>query len=127
MTERAEPADTERTNQSVQAENHRPDGGTGTAPTRPQPRDRGRWAAKVDRLTVTRSGSRGANVAGRRLTGPVQGFGKMWQKTYSIEVGIEVSPKEAIAEPCREEQYNPISMIGLAAKRCQRVYGLGSF
>ena len=97
MTERAGPADTEPTKQSGQAENHGPDGGAGTASTRPQPRDRGRWAAKVDRLTVTRGGSRGVNVAGRRLTGPVQGFGKMWQKTYRIEVGTEVSPKEAIA------------------------------
>jgi len=97
MTERAGPEDTAATGpakRSVQAENRGPDGGAGITPA---PRDRGRWAAKVDRLTVTRSGSRGANVAGRRLTGPVQGFGKMWQKTYSIEVGEGVSPKEAIA------------------------------
>jgi hypothetical protein len=56
-----------------------------------------RWAAKVDRLTVRRRGSRGANVAGRRLTGPLQGFGKMWQKTYRMDVGTGVSPREAIA------------------------------
>ena len=55
------------------------------------------WAAKVDRLTVARRGSRGANVAGRRLTGPVQGFGKMWQKTYRMEVGTDVTPQQAIA------------------------------
>ncbi len=103
MTERAGHQDTppsepsEPAKPGVQAEHHGPDGGAGTMPTGPQPRDRGRWAAKVDRLTVTRSGSRGANVAGRRLTGPVQGFGKMWQKTYSIEVGTGVSPREAIA------------------------------
>jgi len=55
----------------------------GTAPSRggaTAPRDASSWAAKVDRLEVgPRDGVRGTNVAGRRLTGPVQGFGKMWQ------------------------------------------------
>jgi hypothetical protein len=60
--------------------------------------DAGRWAAKVDRLdVVARDGVRGTNVAGRRLTGPVQGFGKMWQKTYRLSVGAAVSPQQAIA------------------------------
>jgi len=62
------------------------------------PRDVGRWAAKVDRLDVQqRDGVRGTNVAGRRLTGPVQGFGKMWQKTYRMELPGEVTPQQAIA------------------------------
>jgi hypothetical protein len=61
-------------------------------------RDEGRWAAKVDRLdAVARDGVRGTNVAGRRLTGPVQGFGKMWQKTYRLPVGEQVTPEQAIA------------------------------
>ena len=59
--------------------------------------DAGRWAAKVDRLDVVqRDGVRGTNVAGRRLTGPVQGFGKMWQKTYRLAVGTAVTPEQAI-------------------------------
>ena len=62
------------------------------------PRDAGSWAAKVDRLAVEhRDGVRGTNVAGRRLTGPVQGFGKMWEKSYSLAAGDAVTPKEAIA------------------------------
>src|SRR3984893_10392796 len=62
------------------------------------PRDTGRWAAKVDRLECEqRAGMRGTNVAGRRLTGPVQGFGKMWQKTYRMTVGDTVTPEAAIA------------------------------
>ena len=62
------------------------------------PRDASHWAAKVDRLQVqARDGVRGTNVAGKRLTGPVQGFGKLWQKTYSVDVGSEVSPQDAIA------------------------------
>ena len=63
------------------------------------PRDDGAgWAKKVDRLQVDhRDGVRGTNVAGRRLTGPVQGFGKMWQKTYRMNAGTQVSPEQAIA------------------------------
>ena len=63
-----------------------------------QPRDAGNWAAKVERLAVEqRDGVRGTNVAGRRLTGPVQGFGKMWEKSYSLNAGQVVTPQDAIA------------------------------
>src|SRR6201984_326676 len=63
-----------------------------------QPRDAGNWAAKVERLAVEqRDGVRGTNVAGRRLTGPVQGFGKMWEKSYSLNAGDVVTPQDAIA------------------------------
>lgn len=62
------------------------------------PRNAGSWASPVERLTVGNlPGMRGSNVAGRRLTGPVQGFGKMWQKTYSADVGPRTSPQDAIA------------------------------
>jgi hypothetical protein len=61
------------------------------------PRDATSWAKKVERLEVDpRDGVRGTNVAGRRLTGPVQGFGKMWQKTYRMDAG-QVPPEQAIA------------------------------
>jgi hypothetical protein len=60
-------------------------------------RDAANWAKKVDRLVVDpREGVRGTNVAGRRLTGPVQGFGKMWQKTYRMDAG-QIPPEQAIA------------------------------
>ncbi len=65
---------------------------------RAAPRDTGSWAKKVDRLEVDpRAGVRGTNVAGRRLTGPVQGFGKMWQKTYRMNAGPAIAPEVAIA------------------------------
>jgi hypothetical protein len=72
---------------------------TATSATGPgAPRDTSHWAAKIDRLQAeARDGVRGTNVAGRRLTGPVQGFGKLWQKTYSVDVGPAVSPQDAIA------------------------------
>lgn len=56
------------------------------------------WAALVESLEVERRpGVRGTNVAGRRLNGAIQGFGKMWQKTYSVG-GLSVTPEAAIAE-----------------------------
>ena len=62
------------------------------------PRNVASWAKKVKRLQVEqRDGVRGTNVAGRRLTGPVQGFGKMWQKTYRMNVGSRITPEQAIA------------------------------
>jgi hypothetical protein len=44
-----------------------------------------------------RAGVRGTNVAGRRLTGPIQGFGKMWQKSYRMKAGPGIAPEQAIA------------------------------
>jgi hypothetical protein len=62
------------------------------------PRDVASWAKKVERLEVEqRDGVRGTNVSGRRLTGPVQGFGKMWQKTYRMNAGPQITPEQAIA------------------------------
>jgi hypothetical protein len=62
------------------------------------PRNAASWARKVDRLEVDpRDGVRGTNVAGRRLTGPVQGFGKMWQKSYRMKAGSQIGPEQAIA------------------------------
>jgi hypothetical protein len=61
------------------------------------PRNAASWAKKVERLVVDpREGVRGTNVAGRRLTGPVQGFGKMWQKTYRMKAGSQIEPEQAI-------------------------------
>jgi hypothetical protein len=77
---------------AVPAPDRAPDG------ARTAPRDTDSWAKKVDRLEVDpRAGVRGTNVAGRRLTGPVQGFGKMWQKTYRMSAGSAIEPEAAIA------------------------------
>jgi hypothetical protein len=62
------------------------------------PRNAANWAKKVDRLEVDpRNGVRGTNVAGRRLTGPVQGFGKMRQKSYRMKAGSQIEPEQAMA------------------------------
>jgi hypothetical protein len=49
------------------------------------------WAKSVARLEVTDvpDGAVNLNVEGRRLTSPIQGFGKMWQKTYQVRVPCE--------------------------------------
>jgi len=64
----------------------------------PVTRDAARRAAKAGRPGAGPRGEvRGTNVAGRRLTGAVQGFGQMWQKTYRLNVGPAVTPRDAIA------------------------------
>jgi hypothetical protein len=62
-------------------------------------RREGTWAAPVDRLSVDGLDARALNlnVDGRRLSGAVQGFGPLWQKTYWIRLaGADVSPTEVI-------------------------------
>jgi hypothetical protein len=57
------------------------------------------WAQPVDRLKVSdlQAGAVNLNVDGRKVTGPVQGFGQMWQKTYTVRLaGSQVSPQELI-------------------------------
>ena len=58
------------------------------------------WAKPVERLAVTgvEPGGTGINVAGKRPTSPLHGFGRMWQKTYRVRLaGSEATPAEVIA------------------------------
>ena len=63
-----------------------------------EPKDRENWAKPVDRLEVKSvpEGAKGQTVHGRRLTGPLQGFGQMWQKTYRVRIDGK-NPEEVIA------------------------------
>jgi len=63
-------------------------------------RDAANWAQLTGALTVGEvpPEARNINVTGRRQTSPMQGFGKMWQKTYRISLGDVVTPQEVIAE-----------------------------
>jgi hypothetical protein len=58
------------------------------------------WARLTGALTVGEvpAEARNINVTGRRQTGPMQGFGKMWQKTYRVSLGSAVTPLEVISE-----------------------------
>jgi hypothetical protein len=62
-------------------------------------REEGTWAKPVETLTAA-GVPEGANlVEGKRLVGPVQGFGKLWQKTYRVRLdGVATSPGEVIAK-----------------------------
>lgn len=58
------------------------------------------WAGPVSRLNVPEvpDGAVSFNVKGRRVTSPIQGFGKMWQKTYVVRLPVEtVSAVDLIA------------------------------
>jgi hypothetical protein len=63
-------------------------------------RDATNWAKTVSTLNVADvpEGALNLNVEGRRLASPIQGFGKMWQKTYQVRLPAErVSATDAIA------------------------------
>jgi hypothetical protein len=63
-------------------------------------RDAANWAKKVSTLNVAEvpEGAININVDGKRLASPIQGFGKMWQKTYQVHLRREsVSPTDLIA------------------------------
>ena len=69
---------------------------TGQFPTR----DVGSWAKPVTTLTTPDmpTGAVNLNVAGRHLSGPLMGFGQMWQKTYRIPLrGVSITPAQVVA------------------------------
>jgi hypothetical protein len=63
-------------------------------------RDEASWARSGPTLNVgdVPDGAINRNVDGRRVTSPIQGFGKMWQKTYQVRLPADrVSASELIA------------------------------
>ena len=64
-----------------------------------QPRDARSWARQVEALKVgaVPAGAKNLNVDGRRVVGPLQGFGSLWQKTYRIRLdGATLTPAEVV-------------------------------
>ncbi len=63
------------------------------------PRDAGNWATKVDRLAAPDDKSKvGYNITGKKVTGPQQGFGRLWQRTYSTNLGSVVGAQTLIGD-----------------------------
>lgn len=63
-------------------------------------RDAESWARHSGPLSVGQApeGALNLNVDGRLLAGPMQGFGKLWQKTYRVALpGVVATPEEVIA------------------------------
>jgi hypothetical protein len=72
---------------------------TSEAGTPDGPRDAGNWATKVDRLTAPEEKSNvGYNITGKKVTGPQQGFGRLWQRTYWTSIGTAVDAKDLISD-----------------------------
>jgi hypothetical protein len=65
----------------------------------PTSRDAANWARPVARLSA--AGVKGAgvdSVTGKRVSGPLQGFGQLWQKTFRVRLdGSVLSPEDVIA------------------------------
>ena len=86
------------------------------------PRDASNWAKQGTNLQVgdVPANAINLNVQGRSVHSPIQGFGKMWQKTYKITLGDDVTPQEVISVwkakfpdfwPSGNAFYGPISGI----------------
>jgi hypothetical protein len=79
--------------------------------TEQRPRDAAHWAHPVGRIRVPEVSGAAPNVEGRRMVGPLQGFGKMWQKTYKTRLeGVSVSPAEVVET--LKERFPEISGFG---------------
>ena len=58
------------------------------------------WARSLDHLTLAAvpPSAMNINVEGRRLAGPVQGFGRLWEKRYRLHLGqTDLAPSEIVA------------------------------
>jgi hypothetical protein len=63
-------------------------------------RDAANWAGAVDHLGAVDAPAEALNlnVTGKRVTSPVQGFGKLWQKTYKVPlVAPDIEATEVIS------------------------------
>jgi hypothetical protein len=88
------------------------------------PRDAAYWAKGVSKLQLGEvpADAVNLNVTGRRVVGPVQGFGRLWQKTYRVDLaGTGVTAAEVIAAwkanfqdlwPDGNRFYGPLTGIG---------------
>ena len=64
-----------------------------------KPRDAENWAHSVSSLQLgaVPSEAINLNVQGKQAMGPLQGFGRMWQKTYRVRLaGLDVTPRDVI-------------------------------
>jgi hypothetical protein len=68
------------------------------APTTPN-RDAANWAQPVDRRSGAGGvGARDDAVTGKRVSGPLQGFGQLWQKSFTVRLeGVDLTPQAVIA------------------------------
>ena len=65
----------------------------------PTNRDAANWARPVDRLSAADVvGARDDAVTGKRVSGPLQGFGQLWQKSFTVRLeGVDLTPQAVVA------------------------------
>jgi hypothetical protein len=75
------------------------------------PRDTAYWAKPIGRLNIDQvpTGAISLNVSGRRISGPVQGFGQMWQKTYRVRLEDSAATPAEVVQAWKERlpRYQP--------------------
>jgi hypothetical protein len=61
-------------------------------------RDEAYWAKPVSGLSVgeVSGNALNLNVEGRQTVGPLMGFGQLWQKTYRVRLGKDVTPEQVV-------------------------------
>ncbi|RZU30800.1 hypothetical protein [Blastococcus saxobsidens] len=63
------------------------------------PRDASYWAAPVQRLGAVSDAARSRGLEGKRLMGPQQGFGQLWQRNYRVPLpGVDLSAAQVVGE-----------------------------
>jgi hypothetical protein len=69
------------------------------------PRDAANWAAAVSTLGAVDAPAEALNlnVTGKRVTSPVQGFGKLWQKTYKVSLAGTTVPATEVISVWKQE------------------------
>jgi hypothetical protein len=90
----------ERTMSAVENPGPTAESGIVPEPIEFTPRDAAYWAKQVTRLRLGEVPPEAINlnVTGKRVVGPIQGFGKLWQKTYRVELpDVHLTPTEVIA------------------------------
>jgi len=70
-----------------------------TPPQSPASRDAASWAKPVDRLSAEGvAGAKVDSVSGKRVSGPLQGFGQLWQKTFTVRLtDSSLTPQQLVA------------------------------
>jgi hypothetical protein len=64
-----------------------------------EPQDAAYWARLTSVMKVSRqpTGALNLNVEGKRVVGPLQGFGQLWQKTYRVRLpAVKLTPAEVM-------------------------------
>lgn len=77
---------------------------TTTSPAIKRPRDATHWARSGRMLDVVEvpPGATNLNVDGQELSGALQGFGQLWQKTYRVHIPASVATPEQVMRIWKE-------------------------